>query len=285
MSSKSNRYVIIALIAIIYLLAMATFFEDEAQSNFWLTVSVALTISILAPLIAWFIDGLLQNIKRFRLWFLTKIWHRRSLIRFSMSYIYRIRVSDKYLLVKNSKWNFYQPVGGVYKVLPGEMSRLQEKYNVELDKKLPTNGEKRDDLRLMVPASKALEFLDWFDSGKGREISHWREFCEELVRNEVLEFKVFPHVNYRYAGYVQTPLKKSEKLGCLEILKYEVYDLLPSNEQEMALIELLKKGDTDYIKWADEIIINNLGFSQVDRNEPYDIGAHTKWTMNMKYSK
>ena len=284
MSSKSSRHIIIALLAVVYLLTIATFFKDEAQSDFWLTASVAITISILAPLIAWFIDGVLENHKALILWFQTRIWYRKAKIRFSMSYLYRIRVNDKYLLVKNSKWDFYQPVGGVYKLLPGEITRLQDRFDAKLDQKLPTGGEKRDDLRLMIPAPKAIGFLRWFKSGKNREISHWREFCEELIRAKVLDFEVFPHINYRYVGSIQTPLKKSVKFSCREILNYDVYDLIPTPEQEQALVQLLNNGDNNYIKWADEMIINNLGYNQMQRDQSFEIGPHTKWALNMKYS-
>jgi hypothetical protein len=33
--------------------------------------------------------------------------------------LFRIRSNGKYLLVKNRKQNYYQPVGGAYKTLPG----------------------------------------------------------------------------------------------------------------------------------------------------------------------
>ncbi len=285
MKSKSNRYLIIALLIIIYLLAIATFFEDSTRENFWITLSVAIASSILAPLIAWFFDGVIQNFTWLKLWLQTKTIHRRRKIRFSMSYVYRIRVNDKFLLVKNSKWDFYQPVGGVYKILPGELAQLQERFNLDLDKKLPTDGIMKDDLRVMVPATKAIEFLDWFESGKNREISHWREFSEELLRTNVLKFDDFPHINYRYVGTVRTPLKRSKKLNCLEILRYDVYDLLPDSHQQKKLVELLYQGDTDYVKWADEIIINSLGFDERTRGEEYSIGEHTKWTVNLKYEK
>lgn len=284
MSSKSSRYIIIALISVVYLLTIAIFFEDQVQSDFWLTVSVALTTGILAPFIAWLVDGILINITNIKLWFQTQILYRRASIRFSLSYIFRIRVNDKYLLVKNSKWNFYQPVGGVYKVLPGELSRLQENYKIELDKKLPTDGILKDDLRVFVPAKNALSFHRWFKTGKNREISHWREFCEELVKPGILKFNTFPHINYRYVGTIKTPLKKSSKLNCREILSYDVFDIILNPEQEKELVELLQKGNSDAIKWADEILINSLGFDERNRSESYDIGAHTKWTLNMKYS-
>jgi hypothetical protein len=45
----------------------------------------------------------------------------------------------------------------------------------------------------------------------------------------------------------------------------------------------LQIGDTDMIKWADELLINSLGFDEKIRSERYDIGEHTKWTLNMKY--
>ncbi|MFZ6051562.1 SMODS-associated NUDIX domain-containing protein [Halocola ammonii] len=259
------------------------YYFDPDEISFWKVALRAIAFSVLASIIIWFLDEFLQNIRRLKLWFLLQVIHRRKKVRFSMSYLYRIRIDDKYLLVKNSKWEFFQFVGGVYKVLPHELDTLQEKYGAEPDKKLSTSGVKKDDLRVFVPATKALKFLDWFISAKNREVSHWREFCEELIRTEVLDFSTFPHVNYRFVGTVQTPLKKSQKFNCLELLRYDVYDLKPSAEQEEALRKLKEKGDTEYIKWVDEQIIMSLGFDNVTKSEPFSVGIHTKWAVNMKY--
>lgn len=202
-----------------------------------------------------------------------------------MSYQYRIRVNDKYLLVKNSTWDFYQPVGGVYKVLSGDEGFLKDKFDWELDKKMKTSEEKHNDLRGFIPITKLLEFLDWFKSQKNREVSHWREFCEELIIPEIIDFKTFKHFEYRYAGTVLTPIKKSEVFNCLEILSYDVYDMIPNQDQLLQFIELQKIGENKLFKWVDETLIQANGFNDRDRKPEISLGQHTKWILNLKYSK
>lgn len=200
-----------------------------------------------------------------------------------MSYIYRIHVSDKYLLVKNSKWNYYQPVGGVYKVLSEDIGFLKDNFDWGKDPYMKTNGEKRNDLRGTVPMPKLISFLDWFKTQKNREISHWREFYEELIRTGILQIEDFPHFEYRYAGTLLTPIKKSSKWkDCLEILSYDVYDLIPSKEQEVKLNEI-QKVSTDNYKWVEESIILNNGI--IDKDNEINLGHHTKWTIQLKHSK
>ena len=77
---------------------------------------------------------------------------------------------------------------------------------------MKTNGLKKGDLAVFVPAKNAVKFLEWFNTGKDREISHWREFYEELLggkEKQILSHKNFPYVNYKFIKSVMTPLKKS----------------------------------------------------------------------------
>ena len=60
---------------------------------------------------------------------------------------------------------------------------------------------------------------------------------------------------------------------------------MPTDEQQKELEELCDKGDTDYIKWADEELINNMGHDNRIKKPLYSIGAHTKWAINMKWTK
>ncbi|WP_343748008.1 hypothetical protein [Fluviicola sp.] len=218
----------------------------------------------------------------FRSWYLAI---RGKHIRFSMSYVYRIQVNDKYLLVKNSNWNFYQPVGGKYKRLPVTRQILKQ-FEATDDLKLSTNGLKKDDLAVFIPAKNAVKFIDWFNTCEDREISHWREFYEELidVKGQVLSSTNFPYVNYEFVGRVRTPLKKAKGWDCWEILQYDVLELLPTQKQLIELEALLNNGDTDYIKWADKELIESLGYDNRSRSTPYKIGEHTKWTVNMKWT-
>jgi hypothetical protein len=209
-------------------------------------------------------------------------------IRFSMAYQYRIKVRDKYLLVKNSNWDFYQHVGGKYKRLPVTQKILQD-FEATDDLKLPTHGLSKDDMAVFMPAKNAIKFIDWFCTGREREVSHWREFYEELIEGKatILDQKTFPYINYNYVKTIRTPLKRAKAPGwnCWEILQYDILDILPTKEQEKQLEELFDKGDTHYIKWADTELINSLGFNNHNRISNYNIAEHAKWVINLKYSK
>lgn len=211
---------------------------------------------------------------------------KKEYIRFSLSYQYIIKVDDKYLLVKNSNWNFYQPVGGKYKRYP-QTQTILNKFGAKDDLKLETTGLKKDDFALFVPAKNAIKFLDWFNSGNEREVSHWREFYEELIegKGSVLSKDNFPNIDYLFLGKVITPLKKSPNLKCWEILQYDILEFLPNEDQKEELYQLLKAGDNDYIKWADYKLIKNDGHNNHLKRTPYKIGEHTKWVIDQTWSK
>lgn len=217
---------------------------------------------------------------------------RGKYVRFSMSYQYRIKVNDKYLIVKNSNpnWHWYQNVGGKYKRID-ETNKILKDYEATDDIKMKTNGLKKDDLAVFVPAKNAVKFLDWFNTAKDREISHWREFYEELLGGQVeqvLSGENFPYVNYKFVKSVITPIKKApieSGWECWEVLQYDVLDLIPTLEQQVELEDLLNKGDTDYIKWASTALINHLGHDDDKQQSKYKIGPHTKWVLNLKWSK
>lgn len=207
-------------------------------------------------------------------------------IRFSMSYLYRIKIDDKYLLVRNNNFGHYQLVGGKYKLLEGTRSLVEQKFDALGDLKLPTSGMMKDDFALFIPAGKAIKFLDWFNEGKNREVNHWREFYEELIggKHKLLNKEKFPYVNYNFVGRIRTPIKRTPGWNCYEILQYDILELIPTQSQQTELKELLKK-DSKYYKWADEELIQCLGQDNREKNKLYDIGIHTKWALNMKWSK
>jgi hypothetical protein len=64
-----------------------------------------------------------------------------------------------------------------------------------------------------------------------------------------------------------------------------VLDLIPTPSQEAELLQLLNVGDTEYLKWADEELINCLGHDNRQKKTLYKIGQHAKWVLNMKWSK
>lgn len=234
------------------------------------------------------IETVIINRKRLWLTIYSKwLGIRGQRIRFSMSYLYRIKVDDKYLLVRNNNFPHYQLVGGKYKVLEGTRSFLQNEFDAIDDPKLPNKDLMKDDFALFIPAGKAIKFLDWFNKGENREISHWREFYEELIegKGKLLSKEKFPYVNYNFKGRVRTPIKRTPGWDCYEILQYDILDIIPTPEQRQELKKLQEKGDTKYYKWADAELIQCLGHDNRGKKQEYNIGIHTKWALNMKWSK
>lgn len=277
---QTEKNIIIGLLVIIYLMIVGSNFKDST----FLQNTISVACSVIAAVLVFLADQFLSNIKRIKVWYLSKIRYRQETIRVSMAYQYRIRVNDKYLLVKNSTWNFYQHVGGVYKILSGDEGFLKDNFGWEQDKKLKTSDEKHNDLRGFIPMVNLINFIDWFKSQKNREVSHWREFCEELIIPGIIDFKVFKHFEYRYSGTVVTPIKKSAVFNCLELLSYDVYDMIYNEKQFLHLSET-QKTESDMYKWMDEGLIQANGFNERERKQEVSLGQHTKWILNLKYSK
>ncbi len=279
------KYIIQIILGIILIAVLPCFFGDDLKPEL---IGSGIVI-IVTLIVAEWGYAIYANRKRlllvFRCWLLAR---QDKYIRFSMSYLYRIKIDDKFLLVKNSNWNHYQFVGGKYK-RNIYTQLLLKNMEAKDDLKLQTTGLMKDDLAVFIPAKNAIKFIDWFNTKNDREISHWREFYEELIEGKanILSQKKFPYVNYNFMGSVTTPLKKSPHCGwdCWEILQYDILDLLPTQEQLQELENLIKTGDSDYIKWADEELINNLGHDNRTKKHLYSIGAHTRWALNMKWTK
>lgn len=278
------KYILQIVAAIIFILIGKNYASDELRPEF-IGNGLILIITLVVVELGY---DIYKNWKRLKLvlscYYLSL---RGQSIRFSMAYQYRIKIFDKYLLVKNSNWNHYQFVGGKYKRHMQSQAFLQREFEARDDLKLQTTGLMKDDFALFIPAKNAIKFLDWFNKGVNREISHWREFYEELiaVKAQVLSRQNFPYVNYNYIGTVITPIKKTPGWDCFEILQYDVLDLIPTESQEKELQELFNAGDTDYFKWADEELINCLGHDNRQKKTLFTIGQHTKWVLNMRWSK
>lgn len=266
----------VALIA--YILA-----EKNPSSPGWALV-IGILVNVISAPIYFVIVEAFYSAGRMKLFLQTKLQYMNKDVRMSISYLFRIKVNGKYLLVKNRKGNYYQLVGGAYKTLPSS-NAVFTKFEVKPDRRYQTtNGISKSDLRFMVPGKYVINMIDWFYSQKDREICQWREFCEELLTTNILDKHKFRYIDFSYSKTLQTPLKKAKGFDYQEILIYEIFDLVPNPEQEAYLESLCNQGDTDEIKWADHVIIDTLGFDERSRQTPYEIGAHTKWALKEKWS-
>ena len=281
MTTKQANFTILLIFGTFII--FRTVFPAQQNDTFSNTL-FNLSIELVGGIVFFGLLSMLQNIKNLYFYYQTQILLRNKEIRISIAYLYRININGKYLLVKNSRRNYFQPVGGAFKTLPGS-EKIFESLNIKSDRIIETqNGIAKNDLRVFVKGLNVIEFIEWFNSKQDRETSPWREFCEELISPNTLPYKEFRYIDYKYKGTIQTPIINLDS-GEKGMFIYEIFDLVANNEQLLILEELQKKGNTtDYI-WAEEYLINRLGHNESNKKFTHEIGAHAKWALNMKYSK
>lgn len=236
-----------------------------------------LFINLLAAALIIVLEKIIENFRYLKIWFVTNTWLRNKKIRFSISYLFKIKVEDKYLLVKGKRIaNQYQPVGGVFKRYRESYYAL-EKLKVTDDDNIPIDDESIDDLRVKLPAPNSLSFLKWYKSQLGREVSPYREFYEELIRPEIVTQKIFPYINYIHKYSHMTGIRFSQYFQCHEILIAEIFELKPNQLQ----LEELKKTielTNPLFSWVSEDDISRLG-ATMGKTSNYTISETSKWIL------
>jgi len=277
---KANTLIFILTgLFIIYQILFPANPDNRFASAAW-----SIALNVFAAIFLYIFLQTIIHINQFWFYIQTQFIYRNKEIRISLAYLYRIHVNNKYLLVKSNHRRYYQPVGGAYKTLPGS-EKIFDKCDVRPDRLIETsNGIAKGDLRVYVKGVNVTDFMDWFNSKEDREISPWREFCEELVSEGVLPSRPFRYIDYKFKKTIKTPIFRLDS-GDLGFFMYDIFDLVANDEQKAILEELCKKGDTEYHIWADEYLINRLGHDERNRQHVYDISIHTKWAHNLKYSK
>lgn len=187
--------------------------------------------------------------------------YRNKRIRLSISYLFRIKIDGKYLLVKGKRIEHqYQPVGGVFKRLP-ESVAFFNKLDIRDDDNIPIDLASKNDLRINLEGKYLCSFLRWYRKGEGRENSVFREFYEELIAPGYLPAKVFPYINYRYIRQIITKINFAQHFQMHEILIAEIYEFIPNQEQMIKLQEIINNLNENYI-WVDEETIKRRGANQ-----------------------
>lgn len=175
-----------------------------------------------------FIDSHGQGIKT---WFQANIKYRTQDLYLSFSYLYKIEVEGKYLLVRGHRMkDRYQPVGGVYKFYP-EAREFLNSIHYQPDT-MVGNFEDTDDLRIRIKGKHLLAFMDWFLSMKNREYDPTREFYEELIQTGMLPEEPFRHLQYRKVYVHNNGVTKSivpERIP--EVIYADIFEVTLNNEQ------------------------------------------------------
>ena len=258
----------------LYLLAIVAggislVFIDAGTTPFVLIVGAM--IAIAAPLL----DGIATNAKSIKLiWYCVR--YRKQTVRLSVSYLFRIKVDNSYLLIKGKRWTQFQPVGGVYKYTDGAKAFMDE-IGARPDDLVRADDISLNDLRIRIPGRKISIFVRWFESGRSRETSPWREFYEELIGPGFLAFEDFPFIVEDFIRRDIRPIRYSDYAKSWELLIADIYELIPTGGQLAALRNLKATGHQDLI-WAREEQIARRGITPGE-NQAIEISPTAEWTL------
>ncbi|GAB3141679.1 hypothetical protein GCM10027057_25650 [Marisediminicola antarctica] len=236
-------------------------------------VSSGLAIGFAIPLI----DALIVHFRFLKIaWYSLRTWRTR--VRVSVSYLYRIRVDNEYLLVEGKRFDQYQPVGGVYKFHPAS-SGIRNEMNLLDDDLLEPDDVSEGDLRVRIPGKHLLAFVRWFESGSGRETDGWREFYEELVAPGLLPKSAFRHIKYDRVGRHYHPMRFSPWAKSQELLIADIFEILPTQPQIDELRRLKSSGDARVL-WASEDQIRRRGAADGAASHTTKISQTAVWTID-----
>lgn len=190
----------------------------------------------------------------------------------SLSYLLRIKLtgSECYFLVKGSKIEQYQPIGGVYKLVGKKDITKDWGAHPKSDNKNPK------DLRFFVNAKHIPDIIRWFKSKKDREFGVWREFYEEIIETGILKGENFKTIQAEYLSSHENILSKQNRFDNEEYhtLIYDIFQIELSAKQSEELDALMSKN------------IFNDRYAFVTKNEiekecfqdhKLRIGQHTKF--------
>lgn len=230
-----------------------------------------------------------ENRDQLNLFYKTKFGKFKDLnVRFSISGLYKIQIpnTNKYLLVLNRRIeNQLQPVGGAYKRY-GDDS-LFNKWGFQPDNLkngLDVDEKSSSDMRFTVKGKNVIEVMNWFEKGGERETDPRREFKEELLDTGILDSVVFQHIDHKLIRRFSKNLSWSDYFSCYEILIYDIFELIPSEQQKEALITLAERGTNLSKGYA---IVHSDDIEQLrllENNKQISrIGQHTKLLINKSF--
>lgn len=200
---------------------------------------------------------------------------RNDRIRISFAYLFRIKIDNKYLLVRNDRGTKkYQPVGGAYQFNDDERSYLFNKFKVTEDNKIVRDVHSHNDYRLFVPVKYMHKFMDRFNKTKNREniTDLSREFTEELIKTQILDFAT---IKYRYCGRHFTKIMYSRHFQCYELLLADIIEINLDESQREKMRSLLVSKNNKLFKFATDKEIITCGINEGTENLAEIISDHS----------
>ena len=219
----------------------------------------------------WFLIGIFAaNYRRIGLFIKSLIYWNQD-IRFSIAYLYKIKINNKYLLIKGSKIEQLQPVGGVYKVC-SSFSTIERKLNIIFENE--RGFYEQEDLRFCTKGKNISKVLNWFDSRENREVTVYREFYEEIIKNNILPIEVLSSMRIEFLKQIKPKMSYSKHFKKNEILLFDIYEIHLANEYiDMICRDVKEKNDLIKLVDREDIERECVDIS----GKSFKIGAHSQY--------
>lgn len=166
-------------------------------------------------------------------------------VRVSFAYLVRVKVGNYFLLVKNSRFNSFQPIGGVYHIIN---ETHYSNFKLKNDPSL-ANVPSRDFRRILPNPLQTLSLLDCFLEKKGVEFGPSREFTEELIAEYPALAPDFHNIVFEFKKNKTFSLKYSVHMKYHELKSFDIFDAHLTATQEQALLAAIQTDNHQFI-WA-----------------------------------
>lgn len=193
-------------------------------------------------------------------------------VRISISYLYRIKINDKYLLISGNKIDQFQPIGGVYKCYDSFKSIMED-----LGARPEDTGKfyEKGDLRLIVKGKKIDRFIHWFYTNKNREISVYREFVEEIINDYDFPISTLADVEIEFIKRIAPKITYSQHFQIDEMMIYDIYELRLKEKHELQIKDIVEKSENLVL-----VSGNDIGRGCLEHNKKSkQIGKHAKFVL------
>lgn len=207
-------------------------------------------------------------------WFDTQVRYRNENIRLSFSYLFRIEVDGKYLLVRGHRMdNQFQPIGGVYKIYEEGNSFLNQ-IRATADTSMG-NSDETDDLRLQIKGKDYFKFWDWFESMIDREYDPRREFEEELIDTGILPAEAFHKLKYRKVWTHNVGVTYSQPLKIHEVIYADIFEVKLTDSQKQIIRDVVEQNTTQICLAT----IDEIRCRRYNNSIPMNLGNNTPWIL------
>lgn len=261
----------IVLVGFISLLVTAVTTSSESVGLQAISVIASGIFGLMVSSIYEFVDTHDQGLKT---WFDTQIRYREKNIRLSFSYLFRIEVDGKYLLVRGHRMNNqFQPIGGVYKVYDEGKSFLNQ-IRAIADTSMG-NFDETDDLRMQIKGKDYFKFWDWFGSMRDREYDPRREFEEELIDTQILPAEAFQKLKYRKVWTHNVGVTYSQPLRIHEVVYADIFEIKLTDGQKQIIRDAVRQNSTQICLAT----IDEMRCRRYNDSVEMNLGNNTPWLL------